>query len=147
MEEENLDNIDNLSNNFSNKEEINDDYEEEMKPISEIFDEDEFDIEDNFKEDKKEEKEEKEEKENSNDNKIKINENILLKESFNEEEKVDFFPIDYLIPTEEINSIDINKNGEDPINNDDNENKRPLNNNFFLTNIASKIKETISRRN
>ena len=125
MEEENIEHIDNLSYNFSNEQEINDDEEEEMKPIPEIFDEKEFNIEDNFKEDKKEKNE------NNPDN--KINENFLLKESLslNEDEKVEFFPIDYLIPTEEINSIDININSKDQINIDDNENEKPSNNNFF----------------
>ena len=139
MNEENNENINNISNNFSNEDEIN---EEEMQPIPEISDDEDLELEINFNEEKKDNN-----KENNKNKEIKSKENISLKESLNEEEKIEFFPIDFLISNEEINSIDINIDSKNQINTDENNNSDVLKNNFFLTNLASKIKQSISRGN
>ena len=141
MEEEKTGN-DNISNIFSNEEELD---EEEIKPIPEISDAEEFYIDNIYKEYKKENKEIKE---NNQDNIIEAKDNLSSKKSFTEDDKEDFFPIDYLIPKEEINSINIDFNIKNKINKNDNDknNNKPLNSYFFLTNLARKIKEKISRR-
>ena len=126
MEEEKTGN-DNISNIFSNEEELE---EEEIKPIPEISDAEEFYIDNIYKEYKIENKEIKE---NNQDNIIEAKDNLSLKKSFTEDDKEDFFPIDYLISKEEINSINIDFNIKNKINKNDNDknNNKPLNSYFF----------------
>ena len=165
MSDQNIDNIENLSNNSINDEEMK---EKEIKPIPEIYEDEDFNFDSIYKEEKKENDKEimnneddKKEINDNNEKKIqkiedknenngkKINEekikNIYLNENFQEEEeKVDYFPVDFLISEEEINSIDINIDSKNNIN--DNDKEIYLKNNFFMTNLASKIKEKITRK-
>ena len=164
MSDQNIDNIENLSNNTINDEEMK---EKEIKPIPEIYEDEDFNFDSIYKEEKKENDKEimnneddKKEINDNNEKKIqkieeknekngkKINEekikNIYLDENFQEEEKVDYFPVDFLISEEEINSIDINIDSKNNIN--DNDKEIYLKNNFFMTNLASKIKEKITRK-
>ena len=123
MNGENIENI----NNISNGEEIN---EDEIQPIPEILSDEDLDIEKKFKDE--------------NNNEIEQKKLILSKEELNKEDKIDFFPVDYLISKEEINSIDININNN-MMNTYKNGDSKVLKNNFFLNNLASKIKQSISK--
>ena len=138
---ENIDNSPNYNLDYSDVD------EEEIKPIPELSDEEEFitqDYKDQNKNDNEKNNENKENKDNK-DNK----ENIILKENLDEEDKTDYFPINFLISNEEINSININFDNNTKLNNDsnNNNNKGKSKNKFsFLTNIAQKIKEKISNQ-
>ena len=81
---------------------------------------------------------------NEDNNNEKKNRNIYVNDNAIEEEKVEYFPVDFLISEEEINSIDINIDSKNNI--IDNEKTIPLKNNFFMTNLANKIKEKISTK-
>ena len=112
--------------------------EEEIKPIPELLDEEELIIEDCNNNNKQ------------NENQYKNDDNILLKENSIEDNKIDYFPINDIIPNEEIDNIDINIDNSIKINNNSNNiinnSKGKIINKFsFLTHIANKIKDKISK--
>jgi hypothetical protein len=121
--------IENITNNISDDIDIE---EEEIKPIPEILDDDELLIEDDNNK--------------QNENNYKNDDNITYKENSTDYNKTDYFPINFIISNEEIDNININIDKSFKINNNSNNYKGKSINTFsFLTNIAKKIKDKISK--
>ena len=122
MAEEKKENNDLSLDKLSNHEE--EEIEEEIKPIPEILDEVDINFEKIINNENKEKNGEKKE-------------NNSLKEVLNIDNNQECFTKDNLISNDEMNKKDIN----DTNNYNKDENKsQPMKNNFFLTNLASKVK-------